>query len=303
VRYDFSEPVRHVLFLASEVARELRHDYVGTEHILLALLQQEGGSALVILAQLGVDPVRLRKHVLEHTRPGRTPDLRGARPYTSRAKRALEYAMASARDSDGDARGRIGRTGLDTHHLLQGLIREAKGIAAQALVAFKVTDAAVAETARRFRARPEAQPQGRRPDGGKEPRPPAETVWFLQVEPSSATPIYEQIVARIEEAVATGRLTPGERLPAVRELAAELEVAPGTVARAYGALEQRGVLETRGARGTHVALRPPQPPGNPNLQPALSDLLRPVAVAAYHMGARAQDVRDALETAMGDIFP
>jgi len=135
----------------------------------------------------------------------------------------------------------------------------------------------------------------------KTPDGTGDSVWFLQIEPGTQTPIYEQIIASIEEAVATNLLLPGERLPAVRDLAAELSVAPGTVARAYSALEQRGVLETGGARGTRVAERPPRSPAK-TLQPTLTDLLRPVAVAAYHMGARAQDVQAALDKAMLDIF-
>lgn len=67
-------------------------------------------------------------------------------------------------------------------------------------------------------------------------------------------PPFAQIRAGVLSLIAEGHLQPGERLPTVRELAGQLELAPNTVARAYRELEADGVLETRGRRGTFVAL-------------------------------------------------
>ncbi|MGW6914005.1 GntR family transcriptional regulator [Kitasatospora sp. NPDC054939] len=75
----------------------------------------------------------------------------------------------------------------------------------------------------------------------------------LSVDPSSATPPYEQIRALIAERARSGELPTGLRLPTVRALAEELGVAAGTVARAYRELEADGVVETHGRRGTLVA--------------------------------------------------
>jgi DNA-binding transcriptional regulator YhcF (GntR family) len=86
----------------------------------------------------------------------------------------------------------------------------------------------------------------------------------------------------------------------VRQLADELDIAPGTVARAYSELERRGVVVTDGARGTRVAER--ERPPAPDRPETLTGLLRPVAVAAYHMGATAQELRAALERAMHGIL-
>jgi GntR family transcriptional regulator len=85
-------------------------------------------------------------------------------------------------------------------------------------------------------------------------------------------------------------------------LADELDIAPGTVARAYAELERLGVVVTEGARGTRVAPRKPSTMSQVERPETLIGLLRPVAVAAFHLGASAQDLRAALEAAMKDIF-
>lgn len=76
---------------------------------------------------------------------------------------------------------------------------------------------------------------------------------ILHVDPDSHVPPFEQVRQQIDQAVADGGLTPGDRLPTVRRLAADLGLAVNTVARAYRELEQGGVLVTRGRHGTFVA--------------------------------------------------
>jgi len=75
----------------------------------------------------------------------------------------------------------------------------------------------------------------------------------LQVDPHSTTPPFEQIRMQVIEAVRTGALAPGDKLPTVRRLAEDLGLAPNTVARSYRALEQDEVIETRGRLGSFVA--------------------------------------------------
>lgn len=79
---------------------------------------------------------------------------------------------------------------------------------------------------------------------------------ILSVDLDSPVPPYEQIRAQITTMAASGVLPPGSRLPAIRQLAADLGLAAGTVARAYRELEAGGVLVIRGRHGTHIA-RPP----------------------------------------------
>lgn len=72
----------------------------------------------------------------------------------------------------------------------------------------------------------------------------------------SSLPLYAQIVEQLKRDVAAGKLSLGQRLPTVRQMAQELNVNPGTVARAYGELERDGMVRTRRGGGTFVAVRP-----------------------------------------------
>lgn len=75
---------------------------------------------------------------------------------------------------------------------------------------------------------------------------------MFEISLASSIPIHAQLISGILEAIENGDLKPGDRLPTVRRLAADIGAAPGTVARAYGHLEERGVLATQGRRGTFV---------------------------------------------------
>jgi DNA-binding transcriptional regulator YhcF (GntR family) len=277
--FAFTDSVRHALAAAKEEAHQLQHDYVGTEHIMLGLTHGESGRGL--MAALRVDPENLRESCLQIVRRGhRAVPFLGELPYTSRAKKVMEFSMTEARARGDDYVG-LG-------HVLLGLLLEQDGIAARILNQHSVT----VQSARRvvfsytpLHAAPEPTSRFR-----------------IQVDDRADVSIYEQIVAQVQEGVATGTLRAGERLPTVRHLADELDIAPGTVARAYGELEQRGVVVTEGARGTRVADR--QQRGVPaGARPeTLVGLLRPVAVAAFHLGASAGELRQALERAMTGIF-
>ncbi|MFK3979911.1 GntR family transcriptional regulator [Micromonospora sp. NPDC050397] len=78
---------------------------------------------------------------------------------------------------------------------------------------------------------------------------------FIELDPHSPVPPYEQVRAGIAARAGTGELTAGTRLPTVRHLAEELGLAVNTVARAYRELEQAGLVETRGRHGTVVTAR------------------------------------------------
>lgn len=76
---------------------------------------------------------------------------------------------------------------------------------------------------------------------------------WIQILPGSGKPIYAQVAEQISEAIAKGELASGDKLPAVRKLAAELVINPNTVARAYGRLEQAGLVTTKTGSGTYVS--------------------------------------------------
>jgi ATP-dependent Clp protease ATP-binding subunit ClpC len=140
--YNFTERVRKVLAMAREEAARLHHEYVGTEHILLGLIREGEGVAAAVLQQLSVDLDDIQQKIEETVKKGKAaqatgPDL----PYTSRAKKVLELAMGEARE--------LNHSYVGTEHLLLGLLREEKGIAAQVLADAGVNlDAARAETLR-----------------------------------------------------------------------------------------------------------------------------------------------------------
>jgi DNA-binding transcriptional regulator YhcF (GntR family) len=80
---------------------------------------------------------------------------------------------------------------------------------------------------------------------------------WVRIDAGAASPLFDQLRTQIIDGVRDGRLPPGTRLPTVRELAGQLELAVNTVARAYRELETAGILETRGRFGTFVARADP----------------------------------------------
>jgi DNA-binding transcriptional regulator YhcF (GntR family) len=301
--YSFTNEVRTVLALAREEALNLQHEYVGTEHLLLGLLRDEKGSAAIVLKNLGAEAQQIAECVKSRVKPGRAAGTVGLGdlPYTSRGKKVLEQSMKAA--------SALNDSYVGTEHLLLGLLREEKGIAADVLNEFGVTFARARDEAVRTLGKQVSRDRKPHESGG----------WFrrllgseeqssapdfaIRIDDSSSISIYEQIIARISEGVATGALRRGDRLPPVRRLADELDIAPGTVARAYSELERLGVVVTDGARGTRIA-DPPDPPRNDEELPEkLAGMLRPVAVTAYHLAASADELRGALERAMQGIYP
>lgn len=106
-------------------------------------------------------------------------------------------------------------------------------------------------------------------------------MWF-DVDPRSSVAIYQQLVAGVKEAVARGILETGEKLPSVRELAAQVTINPNTIAKAYQELEREGIIETLRGRGTFVAARKSQK----NLEEkekAIKSMLEKILVEAYYL--------------------
>ncbi|NLW10362.1 MAG: ATP-dependent Clp protease ATP-binding subunit [Firmicutes bacterium] len=120
----FTERARKVVFHAQKEAKQLKHNIVGTEHLLLGLIQEGEGVAGRALEELGISLEKVREEVIKIIGVGDQSYL-GEVPFTPRAKRVLELAVDEARQ--------LGHNYVGTEHILLGLIREGEGVAAQVL--------------------------------------------------------------------------------------------------------------------------------------------------------------------------
>ncbi|MEU1755738.1 GntR family transcriptional regulator [Micromonospora matsumotoense] len=118
----------------------------------------------------------------------------------------------------------------------------------------------------------------------------------IRINPSSAVPPFEQVRQQIAELIRWGVLAEGQRLPTVRQLAADLGLANGTVARAYQELEAAGLVVTRRAAGTRVASAAALQP-DARLE-ALTLRAREFVTAGRLLGAGDEELTDALAAAL-----
>ena len=121
---------------------------------------------------------------------------------------------------------------------------------------------------------------------------------MIELDFRSHVPIYVQLVDRIKHLVATGVLQPGDQLPTVRQLAADLRVNFNTIARAYRMLDEAGVISTQQGRGTYV-LEPMLPERAQRLRKAaLEELARTFFIEAERMGFDPDEVAEAYDEMM-----
>lgn len=119
----FSPSAREVVVAAQEEAASLKHNYLGTEHLLLALVRQEGPVQGLLASQdLSYDSIR--ESVVQAIGEGSVPPT-GERPLTPRTKKVLELSLRESK--------RLGTRYVGTEHVLLGLLREGEGVAAQVL--------------------------------------------------------------------------------------------------------------------------------------------------------------------------
>jgi ATP-dependent Clp protease ATP-binding subunit ClpC len=149
----FTERARQVVVLAQEEARTLKHNYIGTEHILLGLLREEEGLAARVLESLDITVERVRAQVVRIVGSGEEVTS-GQIPFTPRAKKVLELALREALS--------LGHNYIGTEHILLGLVRENEGVAARILLDFD----ADSEKIRNEVIRMLSGPGGRRQGGG-----------------------------------------------------------------------------------------------------------------------------------------
>ena len=142
--YNFTDRNRRALQAAGDEAAALHHDHIGPEHILLALLRDSDSAAVAVLTTLDCNLDGIRTQVHDIVKPGTGAAPAGAlRPFTSRVKHVLEFTMRAARDN--------GSASVGTQHLLLGLLREEKSVAAQVLVNSDVSVGAVTAALRGIR--------------------------------------------------------------------------------------------------------------------------------------------------------
>src|ERR687889_78324 len=147
----FTERARQVVVLAQEEARILKHNYIGTEHILLGLLRQGEGLAARVLESLDINVERVRAQVVRIVGSGEEVTS-GQIPFTPRAKKVLELALREALS--------LGHNYIGTEHILLGLVRENEGVAARILLDFDADSEKIRNEVIRMLSGPGGRRQG-----------------------------------------------------------------------------------------------------------------------------------------------
>ncbi|HMC06493.1 MAG TPA: AAA family ATPase [Solirubrobacterales bacterium] len=154
----FTERARQVVVLAQEEARTLKHNYIGTEHILLGLLREEEGLAARVLESLDITVERVRAQVVRIVGSGEEVTS-GQIPFTPRAKKVLELALREALS--------LGHNYIGTEHILLGLVRENEGVAARILLDFDADSEKIRNEVIRMLSGPGGRRQGAAASGGE----------------------------------------------------------------------------------------------------------------------------------------
>jgi ATP-dependent Clp protease ATP-binding subunit ClpC len=143
----FADSTRQLLAKARGEADRLRHDFIGTEHLLLALAAETQGVAATVLRSLRIDTDHVRRTIDATVRHGTAVSGRdGDLPYTPRTHKVFELAADTARA--------FGDHHVAAEHLLIGLLRERMGVAAQVLSDHGLSEGACLDELKRLRATP-----------------------------------------------------------------------------------------------------------------------------------------------------
>jgi ATP-dependent Clp protease ATP-binding subunit ClpC len=182
----FTERARQVVVLAQDEARALKHNYIGTEHILLGLLREEEGLAARVLESLDITVEEVRAQVARIVGQGDEVTT-GQIPFTPRAKKVLELALREALS--------LGHNYIGTEHILLGLVRENEGVAARILLDFDADAEKIRNEIIRMLSGP-----GRRAQGG--PAGPAGE------KGQKSSKLLDQFGRNLTKAAAEGKLDP-----------------------------------------------------------------------------------------------
>lgn len=184
----FTQRARRVLSLAQDEAERLQHNYIGTEHLLLGLMREEGGVAGRVLRDLGLEQRRVEELVERLTRAStRTPS--SQLDLSPGTKRVLELAVDEAR--------RMGHHYIGTEHLLLGLVRQSEGVAIDVLKRLGVSPEEVRRQTRRVLQESPLQSNQPNPEESRSRRPPA-----------GKTPLVDQLATDLTALAQEGKLDP-----------------------------------------------------------------------------------------------
>ena len=188
----FTERARQVVVLAQEEARTLKHNYIGTEHILLGLLREEEGLAARVLESLDITVERVRAQVVRIVGSGEEVTS-GQIPFTPRAKKVLELALREALS--------LGHNYIGTEHILLGLVRENEGVAARILLDFDADSEKIRNEVIRMLSGPGGRRQGQGAGAGAGSGPgPAEG--------KKSSKLLDQFGRNLTKLAAEGKLDP-----------------------------------------------------------------------------------------------
>ena len=179
-----NEPAQ-VVVLAQDEARALKHNYIGTEHILLGLLREEEGLAARVLESLDITVEEVRAQVARIVGQGDEVTT-GQIPFTPRAKKVLELALREALS--------LGHNYIGTEHILLGLVRENEGVAARILLDFDADAEKIRNEIIRMLSGPGRRPAGR--SGG------------APGEKSKSSKLLDQFGRNLTKLAAEGKLDP-----------------------------------------------------------------------------------------------
>ncbi|MBT6715247.1 MAG: ATP-dependent Clp protease ATP-binding subunit, partial [Elusimicrobiaceae bacterium] len=156
----FTAKAQKVILMAQEEAKKLNHDYVGTEHLLIAITSLRDCDGAKVLLSLGVDANKISQQVEKIVGIGDNMMLLGEIPFTPRAKKSLEYAYEEAKI--------LGTPHIGTEHLLLGILREEEGIAVRILENLRLNINTIRETILKFLYQLQ-NPMGQQPTNIQEP--------------------------------------------------------------------------------------------------------------------------------------
>jgi len=187
----FTQRARRVLSLAHQEAERLRHNYIGTEHLLLGLIKEEGGVAGRVLRELGLETERVQEMVERLTGPGQ---YRGGKlDLSPGTQQVLEYAVEEAR--------RMGHHYIGTEHLLLGLVRYGEGVALDVLRKMGVTPEQIRRQTRRVLQESSAS---QRSGASQEPARVARS----EQQSKAKTPMVDQLATDLTQLAEDGKLDP-----------------------------------------------------------------------------------------------